>query len=79
MILKFLMVYYHNIPDDFKSIKTIASYKGKLKDGIIAAAAGYAENALVMSVPLINSINLHSILHLYNSFISLLLCTYITF
>ena len=50
----------------------------KLKEGMIAATVGYPENSLVRSVSLINSINLHFILHLYTSFTSLLLCEYIT-
>ena len=62
-----------------KALKLLHHLKGKLKDGMmIAAAAGYAENSLVMSVSLINSIGLRFILHLYTSFISLLLCKYIT-
>ena len=62
-----------------KAIKLLLHLKGKLKDGMIAATVDYAENSLVVSVSLINSINLHFILHLYTSFISpLLLCKYIT-
>ena len=61
-----------------KALKPLHHLKGKLKDGMIAATAGYAGNSLVMSVSLINSIDLYFILHLYTSFISLLLCKYIT-
>ena len=61
-----------------KALKLLHHLKGKLKDGMIVATAGYAENSLVMSVSLSNSIDLHFILHLYTSFISLLLCKYIT-
>jgi len=61
-----------------KALKLLHHLKGKLKDGMIAATAGYVENSLVMSVSLINSIALHFTLHLYTSFISLLLCKYIT-
>ena len=61
-----------------KALKLLHHLKGKLKDGMIAATAGYAEHSLVMSVSLINSIDLHFILHLYSSFISLLLFKYIT-
>ena len=60
-----------------KALKLLHQLKGKLKDGRIAATAGYAENTFVMSVSLINSIDLHFILYLYTSFISLLLCKYI--
>ena len=63
---------------NLKALKLLHHLKGKLKDGMMAAIAGYAENSLIMSVPLINSINLHFILHLYTSFISLRLCKYIT-
>jgi len=61
-----------------KALKLLHHLKGKLKDGMIAATAGYAENSLELSVSLINSVNLHVILHLYSSFISLLLFKYIT-
>ena len=61
-----------------KALKLLHHLKGKLKDGMIAATVGYAENSLVKSVSLVNSINLHFILHLYTSFTSLLLCKYIT-
>ena len=65
---------------NLKALKLLHHLKGKLKDGLITATAGYAENSLVMWVSLINSINLHSfyILHLYANFISLLniLATY---
>ena len=49
-----------------KALKLLHHLKGKLKDGKIAATAGYAENSLVMSVSLINSINL--------TFISFYIC-----
>ena len=61
-----------------KALKLLHHLKGKLKDGMIAATVGYAENSLVRSVSLLNSINLPFILHLYTSFIALLLCKYIT-
>jgi len=35
---------WNNLPDDFKSIKTLASFKRQIKDGRIAATAGYAEH-----------------------------------
>ena len=63
---------------NLKTLKLLHHLKGKLNDGKIAATAGYAKNSLVMSVSLINSINLHFILHLYTSFIFLLLGKYIT-
>ena len=69
---------WNNLPDKFKSIKTLASFKKPIKGGMITAIAGYAENSLVMSVSLISSIELHFVLHLYTSFISLRLCKYIT-
>jgi len=58
-----------------KALKLLHHLKGKLKDGKIVATAGFAENSLVMSVSLINSIALHFTLHLYASFI--FLCKYI--
>ena len=61
-----------------KALKLLYHLKGKLKYGVIAVAAGYAENSLVISFSLINSIDFHFILHLYTSFISPLLCKYIT-
>ena len=61
-----------------KALKLLHHLKGKLKDGMIAATVGDAENSLVRSVSLLNSINLHFILHLYTNFIALLLCKYIT-
>ena len=69
---------WNNLPDHFKALKLLHHLKGKLKDVKIAAAAGYAENSLIMSASLINSIDLYFILHLYSSFTSLLLCKYIT-
>ena len=65
---------------NLKALKLLHHLKGKLKDGMITATAVYAENSLVMSVFLINSTDLNSfyILHLYTTFISLLLCKYIT-
>ena len=57
-----------------KALKLLRHLKGKLKDGMITGTAGYAENSLVKSVSLINSIDLHFTLHFYTSFISLLLC-----
>ena len=63
---------------NLKALKLLHHLKGKLKDVMIAATAGYAENTLIMSVSLIHSINRHFILHLYTSFISLRLCKYIT-
>ena len=69
---------WNNLPDDLKALKLLHHLKGKLKDGVIAATAGYAENSLVISVSLINSFDLNFILHLYTSFISLLLCKHIT-
>ena len=64
---------------NLKALKLLHHLQGKLKDGMITATAGYAENSLVMSVSLINSIDLNSfyILHLYTSFISPPLCKYI--
>ena len=64
---------------NLKALKLLHHLKGKLNNGMITAIAGYAENSLVMSFSLINSINLHIIyiLHLYTSFISLLLCKYV--
>ena len=69
---------WNNLPDEFKSIKKLSHHlNGKLKDGMITATAGYAENSLVLWISLINSIDLHFISHLYTSFISLLLYKYI--
>ena len=63
---------------NLKALKLLRHLKGKLKDGLITATAGYAENLLVMLASLINSIDLHSfyIIELHNSFISLLLFKY---
>ena len=70
---------WNSIPVEFRSIKTLASFKDKVKDGKITATAGYAENSLVTPASLLNSIDLHSfyVLHLYTSVIFLLLCKYI--
>ena len=62
---------------NLKALKLLHHLKGKLNNGMITAIAGYTENSLVMSFSLINSIDLHFILHLYTSFISLLLCKYV--
>ena len=47
---------WNNLSDDLKALKLLHHLKGKLKDGVTAATAGYAENSLVISVSLINSI-----------------------
>ena len=43
-----------------KALKFLHHLKGKLEDGMVAATAGYAENSLVMSVSLIESLDIHS-------------------
>ena len=62
--------FWNSLPVEFKSSKTLASFKGKLNDGVMTATAGYAENSLFMSVSLLNSINLYSffVLHFYALF-----------
>ena len=39
---------------NLNTLKLLHHLKGKLKDGMITATAGYAENSLVMSFSLIN-------------------------
>jgi len=68
---------WNNLPDEFKALKLLHHLKVKWYDGMITATAGYGENSLVMLISLINTIDLHFILHLYTNFISLLLCNYI--
>ena len=41
---------WNNIPDDFKRIKLLHHLKGKLKDGMIAATAGYAKKSLTLLI-----------------------------
>ena len=66
-------------PMNLKTLKLLHHLQGKLKTRMKTATTGYVENSLVMSVSLLNSIDLHSfyILQVYISFISLLLCKYI--
>ena len=45
---------------NLKPFKLLHHLNGKLKDGKITATVGYVENSSVMSVSLINSIDLHS-------------------
>ena len=62
-------------PLKLKALELLHRLKGKLEDGMITATARYAENSLVMSVSLHNSIDLPSfcILNLHASFNFLLL------
>ena len=65
-----------NLTDEFKSIKTLASLKRQIKAWNDNCKCKLCRNSLVMSDTLINSIDLHFILHLHTSFI-FLLCKYI--
>ena len=40
---------WNNLPAEFKSIKTLETFKRQIKDGMIAATASYVENSLARS------------------------------
>ena len=51
---------WNGLPVEIKALELLHRLKGKLEDGMITATARYAENSLVMSVSLHNSIDLPS-------------------